>query len=1262
ANDGQEEYYFAWIVAANSQRYWLDEIVLGQLETYFKKQLTDKQQLWREYMRKIDNREVLLAFAAELQASVCSVECIGEILQLLGNVPIESMYFDGIPLSEWGYFLKEHYWAHELSSVLEWGSTRSLSDAIYYIRSVENTFGDSKANALLHNIKGKRPAVVEATLLDSLVNLHKQKWKLPDEDIRRFECGTLQEWISYMGRKYKPTLEEFQIEQLTEIVRNDEISSPEVSKHLPEIETSIHNISAKQIKYREAAVALFTHSEIKTWAKEFREMWDHCSGSVEHSLRTYEEMLAVIDRAIELRRGFRLRDTQRLAVLVLLTNHRSALAQVSTGEGKSLIVVALSLIKALLGEQVDIVTSSPVLAKRDAEVNNDIYSLFDIGVSHNCNDNVEQRKDAYSMHPVVYGDLANYQRDYLLDRFYGKSMLGDRDFTNVIVDEVDSMLLDKGNNMLYLSHDIPGMDKLESVYIFIWQVINHPNEHPETIDTATVYELVLNSMYHTVRLDDLRQLDKGLSVRKVNMIWNCLVEAEILNEEGHIIGEMFDSQRLAAVLLPEVKHYSNRLNFLLRECVEHELPIRVPNYLKNFVKRHLPSWIISATNALLMIPGQSYVVDYNKAGSKADRTVSIIILDKDTGADQGSSQWDEALHQFLQLKHGCKLSMQSLKAVFVSNVTYFKLYRLLYGLTGTLGSQRERTLLKEIHEVAFVTIPNAKSKQFEEYEPIISPNHRKWIESIKLEAHKLISEAKRSVLIVCDTINDVDCVYNALKEKFANSIHTYTRDYQAFQVVEGGKRLHQGQIIVATNLAGRGTDIRITDGLKNAGGLHVMLTYLPENIRIEEQGFGRAARSGEKGSGRLLIMVSSVKQFKQSQIIDLKKKRDQNELYRIADIKTHYEKTISAEEICFDEFKMVYEMHRKGLDMADVPDEVKTVLLESCLDQWAFWLDRYSDSMEDIMHDTDSRNIPTVLKKFLSKLSKLGTGVDGAYFDSNRWQNWVSGNPMRMVRLANYLSEYHVRKSTIMEDVKQGVKNVANVVYENAFTVEKHIPLAYETAMRLYEDAIQTEPHFSEAAYYYRAYTSMKTIDWKENEQSVAHRKKCADFKKDLRQAVRLFEARCVFALQAVAIVEKLKGHSVWYEEYKAQKDSMCQLYQAFIRSIDDVLGHAVTPATFVNTNITEPLSERIFTTLLEKGVIARPKVRKTLSDRQLYSIHLDYGIAMEALRMFLKQQAGPIVEEHFLEMCRKSFALPSREQFWEILIDQKVLHSVKKY
>uniref|UniRef100_A0A182XFP2 Uncharacterized protein n=1 Tax=Anopheles quadriannulatus TaxID=34691 RepID=A0A182XFP2_ANOQN len=387
-------------------------------------------------------------------------------------------------------------------------------------------------------------------------------------------------------------------------------------------------------------------------------------------------MLAVIDRAIELKRGFRLRDTQRLTILALLTNTKSTLAQVSTGEGKSLIVVATSIVKALFHSKVDIVTSSPVLAKRDSEVNKDIYELFGVSVHHNCSEDLEQRKEAYSNYQVVYGDLASFQRDYLLDRFYGKNILGDRDFSCVIVDEVD------------------------------------------------------------------------------------------------------------------------------------------------------------------------------------------------------------------------------------------------------------------------------------------------------------------------------------------------------------------------------------------------------KNIRIEEQAFGRAARSGDKGSGRMILMVRGRKQFRRSKIIDLKKKRDKNELYRISEVKSYYEKHIVTEENCFNKFKNVYEKHREALDNADVPKEVKAILLESCLDQWAFWLDEHSSLMEELSHECDEKRTPPVLKTFLNKLQSFQSGeCTESYLLSSLW----------------------------------------------------------------------------EAAYYYRAYTVMKSAEIEQTKDGTSN-ETIEQFKKDLRAAMELFEAHHTAAVQAAGIVGKSKNMHVSYDDYKEQKERIAKL------------------------------------------------------------------------------------------------------------------------
>ena len=199
------------------------------------------------------------------------------------------------------------------------------------------------------------------------------------------------------------------------------------------------------------------------------------------------EFLNVYDQIVELKMGFPLRNTQKVAIVTLLKSDANTLFQVSTGEGKSLIVAGVAIGRAKAGQTVDIITSNDVLAKRDSESKlAEIYSAFRIKVGNNCSKKEEKRADGYKCQ-VVYGQMSNFQRDYLLDTFYGREIRGDRKFNSVIVDEVDCMLLDRGNNVLYLSHDIPGMEMLESLYVFVWDKVKKMDSQSLDADELKKY-------------------------------------------------------------------------------------------------------------------------------------------------------------------------------------------------------------------------------------------------------------------------------------------------------------------------------------------------------------------------------------------------------------------------------------------------------------------------------------------------------------------------------------------------------------------------------------------------------------------------------------------------------------------------------------------------------------------------------------------------------------------------------------------------------
>ena len=394
--------------------------------------------------------------------------------------------------------------------------------------------------------------------------------------------------------------------------------------------------------------------------------------------------------------------------------------------------------------------------------------------------------------------------------------------------------------MLYLSHDIPGMETLESLYVFIWEQIRL-----HRLSSAEVKSAVLFDLYGKIENDDLKNV--GLTkVSERNLLWSRLIEKKVIDSRGRLL--------IATLNELEPSEWTKKLIFYIRGIIQRQRRIRIPEQLLPLVDRHLDTYIANARRASFELkPGEHYVVDYDR--SSADLTPRVVIIDPDTGTDQIDAQWDGALHQFLQLKEGCKLTLQSLKAVFISNVTYIRKYRSLVGLSGTLGSEGERHFLEKMYNSSYLIVPTAFPRRSVKEPAAVFMCNEQWMQAIVQEVCIKLKK-NRSLLIVCESINQVNRVYQTIIKQDAtleinNKIHCYTRDYEKFAFEQN--ELEAGHVIVATNLAGRGTDIKLSTELKQNGGLHVCLTYLPKNLRIEQQVMGRSGRQGSTGSGRLIL-------------------------------------------------------------------------------------------------------------------------------------------------------------------------------------------------------------------------------------------------------------------------------------------------------------------------------------------------------------------------------------------------------------------------
>lgn len=1223
-----------WIFSMSPINHWLSKITILNLENYFQSFLPSEI---HDKLFKTECTAAVLLFNKYLTMRSfnkgLSKNAVLEIFHLLSSMQDGEIDVEDLSLNAWPYALRSNYWKIKLRSV---DAFESDDAKVSVASSLENKYGTSIVEDLVVVLRDKYSNNLEATYILDAFNT--EQWVLRSWVIDILKHFPFEECKQILNKSDDISDHDRTIQELLEMINDNSNGSEKIRITLEEI-----GLVYEQCKNAEEIKSMYQLNE-----DQLLNAVKKCDLSRKNYIE-YIRALAIVDRGIELFKGLRLRDTQKMAILVLLTTGNNSLLQVSTGEGKSLIVVATAILKSLRSQNVDIITSSTVLAKRDAESMEKLFGYFQITVGHNCQAKVEERREVYSKNRVIYGEVAGFQRDYLLDRFYDKNILGDRKLDNVIVDEVDSMLLDKGNNMLYLSHEICGLDKLQSLYIFIWKHINASgNDLNFLFDTGALKNAVLHDLFGLIQRQDLTKLSNKMSEYDVQNLWSELQTAKLIDNIGKpLVSKPF---QLKDGLLPDaLRHLEPRIQFLFNEILDREQQIVVPKCFYSFIEHHLDSWLESAKNAFFLVEKQDYVVDVDRSGSHLGQNITI--LDRNTGTDMTNSQWDEALHQFLQVKHGCKLTPQSLKGVFVSNVTYLKKYNHLSGLTGTLGSKPERELLKDIHDVEFLTIPHNKERKFKELPTLLCADTSEWIEKI-LEETRAMMAKKRSVLIICDTVQDVNSIYNAMGGKTATNIRTYSREYEDVDLTTGKKSLEPMQILISTNLAGRGTDILLTEELRVNGGLHVCLTYLTGNSRIEEQALGRAARAGDKGTGRIICLKdfgSDGEEIDQN-IYELKLKRDSDELRRLSDIKSFYEKQIKIEEKCFDIFSRFYSQvkmnrfHEEtrefvgiGADLLHnvkifhepvgefledtllsekkkveyMRETVRNFVLKTHLDNWAFWLDKNSNLISSFDTKPEEEKVYDDLRQYLKKATEKD------------WKTYVSVNPWSATKLGKFLVE------------------------------TGHTSLAVD----IFDRVIENEPHYSAFAHYYKATAQSKNIDWK----NVEKRKEFENSLLKADNSLTLLNECLVRDAGVVSNIRKeITSGIITVNAFEAQQSSKKLVHEVYQRNIGEYFGVHITPDAFHSDTIDKKCAEDIFKKLTDNGFINNVGVVRIIPNKTLEDVCDQFGIMYpDILKNVLEGFQVKKFEENELIEKLKILGLNSRERFWKEMVDNNVITNV---
>ncbi|XP_070504757.1 uncharacterized protein [Chironomus tepperi] len=1174
---------------------WLTEVILTKLDCMFGTLIENYRKGWKQKLLKNTSNHILPILLNRLVSIEKCEDIEVPTIQEFDDIFDNFMYLDDESIEKlkdtsmklWRLVTTDKYWSINMMELESIKSSLSDDNKLIF-EDMSNKYG-IKTRKLMELFIDNKDQLSGINMREFANNFNNGKWLFGDNVLKILKDNPVDSWITKLNSFFDSTKDIRTADLITKLMKKDDETSPE-------LRSKVDNISSQYYKVLDHFTAFkdLNESEIHEKLEEKPKV---------------NKLLALILRVFKLIGDIDLRDTQLISIITLLNSGHGVLMQVSTGEGKTFIGVAFAILKVLQGEKIDIVTSSSVLAERDAlnPNNKKLFDFFNIKVDHNCHEKADRRKAAYDC-DVIYGTLCNFQRDYLLTEFHEQKIMPNHHFKNILVDEVDSMLLDRGNNILYLSQDLPDLDEVESIFIFIWQWINQKidnfDEMTKILDKKTIRNVVLDTVYGILNEDEIRRMKNDVNAEKVIKI---LQNLKLIDHECFLNRENFDEEKVISSLKAFDDQLVDRIVKFCKNKFECENLLNFPKHLKDFVFLHLDKWIENAIRAMYLQNGKEYIIDLPKTGN-IEKDPDINIIDIDTGTDMSNSQWDEGLHQFLQIKHGCRMSPLSLKSVFISNVSFFKKYSNLYGMTGTLGSLQERKKITKIHNILFVTIPRHVTRKFEEFMTITKTNEREWLDSINKEV-KLILDQDRSILIICETILDTQIVHRCIRNTVtADKTILYQRDSDKFDITE----LKPGYVIISTNLAGRGTDIKLSQELVDKGGLHVILTHLPDNSRIEEQALGRAARSGNKGTGRLILWNTN-----NELLSKLKEVRNLNELRRIDEISIYYENFIKIEENFFEGFQSAYRDLKKTL-----PDKEK-IFLYNFIVQWSFWLDQNSKLLDDWKNINNSSSLQQNFTKFLSEKKKFHPVVMIEFYKD------LVGTARRLGFFSHFLESFIEKINFISNNSKENSEDLLNKEFQDDLFVHQ----------------------------YFKLYGMLRK---NQKMSSYRHRKLSKDEQLQIKKCLRMAESIIQNRQLRIEIVKYLKAKAPenmpTINGYENQNQEILQIYEEICQSLRTLRGEDVNPNTLETASIDKfIMKNQLYEELLAVGCIQPPKISDYYSDEDLEIVCRNNKIDKNDLRDFLNLNIIGNLRT-FEDKLKNNFKMPSRVEFWDILLNSEIL------
>lgn len=580
------------------------------------------------------------------------------------------------------------------------------------------------------------------------------------------------------------------------------------------------------------------------------------------------EAFAVIREASRRVLGMRHFDVQLIGGIIL---HRGNIAEMSTGEGKTLVATAPVYLNALEGKGVHVITVNDYLAKRDSEWMGQVYKFLGLSVGLIVHDlDFEQRKIAYNS-DITYGTNNEFGFDYLRDNMVTRlDEMVQRPLHYCLIDEVDSILIDEARTPLIISG--PGQKSTDNYYVMAKLVPQLKLGEDYTIDEKQ--KTVAPTEAGVAKMEKLLKVDN-----------------------------LYDTANL-------------ELNHLFVQALRAQA---------------------------MMELDKDYVV---KDGE-------VVIVDEFTGRLMYGRRYSDGLHQAIEAKEGLKVQRESQTLATITFQNYFRMYDKLAGMTGTAKTEEQEFI--KIYGLEVFQVPTNKPIQRTDLSDVIFKTKRGKYKAVVREVQRRHATGQ-PLLIGTTSIEQSEQLSHMLKQAgiVHNVLNAKYHELEAQIVSQAGQK---GQVTIATNMAGRGTDIVLGEGVADLGGLAIIGTERHESRRIDNQLRGRAGRQGDKGSSQFFLSLEddlmrifggdNIKKFmekmgleedeeiKSSMVSSAIQKAQKRVEERNFDIRKY---VLEYDDVMNQQRKVVYEQRRKILEGENMKDQILNMvdsLIQRGLDTYA---------------------------------------------------------------------------------------------------------------------------------------------------------------------------------------------------------------------------------------------------------------------------------------------------------------------------------------